>query len=310
MLLLVLLQFSFISLQAQFSERNTNCANPVVSADMFAANNINTICAGGRTSLRVNITGGQAPYRVVINTGTSDSVITNYTLGRNIIVQPVVTTVYTLKSVTDQTGCALIGLSDTTNIFVNAKPSTAIIYTRTSPASICSGSSTILQVRVFGGVSPFNIVYSDGVNNFSINNITSKSTWDPLPSGDGQKLSLRAQSNGRAYRSYNFSFTEPWLGGKKRNSFSINYFNTKFSNSFSPFGGFCRSCGDTSYLKTVGFGISLGKQLKWPDDYFTAYYDLSYQYYDVVNYSFFPLFPQGYANDIALKYVLQRIVPS
>ncbi|MCK7558151.1 hypothetical protein MKQ70_25355 [Chitinophaga sedimenti] len=51
-------------------------------------------------------------------------------------------------------------------------------------------------------------------NNFSIKNIFRKETWDPLPSGDGQKLSVRISSNGKAYRSYNFSFTEPWLGGK------------------------------------------------------------------------------------------------
>ncbi len=55
-------------------------------------------------------------------------------------------------------------------------------------------------------------------NNFSINNIWKKSAWDPLPTGDGQKLSLRVQANGKAYQSYNLSFTEPWLGGKKRNS--------------------------------------------------------------------------------------------
>jgi outer membrane protein insertion porin family len=55
-------------------------------------------------------------------------------------------------------------------------------------------------------------------NNFSIRNIFKKTAWDPLPMGDGQKLSLRIQSNGKAFRSYNFSFTEPWLGGKKRNA--------------------------------------------------------------------------------------------
>ena len=175
MLLLAVMFFSFTSIQAQNTERNTNCNNPIVSADLFAANNINTICSGGRTSLRINITGGTAPYRLVINTGTSDSVISNYTLGRNIIVQPGVTTTYTLLSVTDQTGCALTGLSDTTTVYVNAKPSSAIIYNRTNPASICAGNSNILQVRVFGGVSPFNIVYSDGVNNFSVNNYTSRS---------------------------------------------------------------------------------------------------------------------------------------
>ena len=53
-------------------------------------------------------------------------------------------------------------------------------------------------------------------NNFSIKNILKRTAWDPLPTGDGQKLSLRVQSNGRAYRSYSFSFTEPWLGGKKK----------------------------------------------------------------------------------------------
>ncbi|MEN9571503.1 MAG: hypothetical protein RL172_2734, partial [Bacteroidota bacterium] len=68
-------------------------------------------------------------------------------------------------------------------------------------------------------------------NNFSINNIFNKNTWDPLPSGSGQKLSARIQSNGRAFRTYNLSFTEPWLGGKKRNSFSVSFYNTRQSNS-------------------------------------------------------------------------------
>ena len=65
-------------------------------------------------------------------------------------------------------------------------------------------------------------------NNFSIRNIFSKSSWQPLPSGDGQKLSLRIQSNGKAYQSYNFSFTEPWLGGKKRNSLTVSLYRSIF----------------------------------------------------------------------------------
>ena len=145
-------------------------------------------------------------------------------------------------------------------------------------------------------------------NNFSIKNITSKSTWDPLPSGDGQRLSLRVQSNGRAYRSYNFSFTEPWLGGKKRNSFSINYFNTKFANAVDRnTGGYCKSCGDTSYVKTVGFGISLGKQLKWPDDYFNLVYSLSFQQYKLKNYDqIFSGLSNGNSTNISLKLALIR----
>jgi outer membrane protein insertion porin family len=124
-------------------------------------------------------------------------------------------------------------------------------------------------------------------NNFSIKNIAKRSTWDPLPSGDGQKLSARIQSNGKAFRSYNFSFTEPWLGGKKRNSFSIGYSNTKYSNAYDQFGQYCKNCGDTSYIKTNSFNVSLGKQLKWPDDYFNLIYSLNVQQYKLKNYNLF-----------------------
>ena len=144
-------------------------------------------------------------------------------------------------------------------------------------------------------------------NNFSLKNITSKSTWDPLPSGDGQRLSLRAQSNGKAYRSYNFSFTEPWLGGKKRNSFSVSYYNTKFANTFSPFGGFCRTCADTSYLKTVGVGVSLGKQLKWPDDFFNLIFSVNFQQYKLKNYGqLFAGLSNGTSSNISAKVSLIR----
>ena len=144
-------------------------------------------------------------------------------------------------------------------------------------------------------------------NNFSIKNITSKSTWDPLPSGDGQRLSLRVQSNGKAYRSYNFSFTEPWFGGKKRNSLSINYYNTKFSNAIGPYGNYCRECADTSYVKTIGVGVSMGKQLKWPDDFFNLIYSLDFQQYKLRNYGqIFRGFSNGTSTNISLKMTLLR----
>ena len=144
-------------------------------------------------------------------------------------------------------------------------------------------------------------------NNFSLKNITDKSSWDPLPSGDGQKLSARIQSNGKAYRSYSFSFTEPWLGGKKRNSFSVSYFNTKYANAYDMYGQYCRSCGDTSYVKTVGFGISLGKQLKWPDDYFNLIYSFNIQQYKLKNYSnIFAGLSNGNSTNISAKITLVR----
>ncbi len=144
-------------------------------------------------------------------------------------------------------------------------------------------------------------------NNFSLRNIRNRSSWDPLPSGGGQKLSLRVQSNGRAYRSYNFSFTEPWLGGKKRNSFSISYFNTKYANSYDAYGSYCKSCGDTSYVKTVGFGVSLGKQLKWPDDFFNLIYSLNVQQYKLKNYSnIFNGLRNGTSTNVSLRITLLR----
>ncbi len=145
-------------------------------------------------------------------------------------------------------------------------------------------------------------------NNFSIKNIGKASTWDPLPSGDGQKFSARFQSNGRAYRSYNFSFTEPWLGGKKRNSFSVSYFNTKYANAYDPFTGLSsKAAGDTSYVKTVGFGISLGKQLKWPDDFFNLIYSVNVQQYKLRNYpNIFAGLSNGTSTNVSLKITLLR----
>lgn len=145
-------------------------------------------------------------------------------------------------------------------------------------------------------------------NNFSIKNIGKKSSWDPLPAGDGQKLSARIQSNGKAYRSYNFSFTEPWLGGKKRNSFSVGYYNTKFANAYNPYTGqYCAKCGDTSYVKTVGISVSLGKQLKWPDDFFNLIYSLNFQQYKLRNYpNIFKGINTGTSTNISAKFTLLR----
>jgi outer membrane protein insertion porin family len=144
-------------------------------------------------------------------------------------------------------------------------------------------------------------------NNFSIKNIWKKTAWDPLPTGDGQKLSIRYQSNGRYFRSVNFSFTEPWFGGKKRNSFTFNVFNTKFTNAYNPFTfRYDRNFVDSSYLSTSGATIAFGKQLKWPDDFFSLVTSLNYIQYRAKNYAIFPSFSTGISNNINLKFALQR----
>jgi outer membrane protein insertion porin family len=149
-------------------------------------------------------------------------------------------------------------------------------------------------------------------NNFSIKNIFKKSSWDPLPVGDGQKLSVRYQANGRFFNSYNFSFTEPWLGGKRRNSFTLSTYNTTYRNSQSAFGGLDKERGDTSFLKTFGVSVALGKQLKWPDDYFSLIYSVNYTRYKLRNYDNLFRLSNGQSlsnitsNNINIKVALNR----
>ncbi len=104
-------------------------------------------------------------------------------------------------------------------------------------------------------------------NNFSLRNIFNKSAWNPLPQGDGQRLSVRVQSNGRYYRSSNFSFTEPWLGGKKPNSFSVSGYRTIISRFNNYFDADAKVIGR---FVLNGVSISLGSRLKHPDDNFIS----------------------------------------
>jgi len=148
-------------------------------------------------------------------------------------------------------------------------------------------------------------------NNFSIKRLFHKEAWDPLPMGDGQKLSFRIQSNGRAFRSYNFSFTEPWLGGKKRNAFSVSFYDTKFSNAYDPITrSYTSSAANSSYIQTTGGGVSLGKQLKWPDDYFSLSMGLNFARYKLKNYFIdrvnLPGFNNGFSYNLSFKIALQR----
>lgn len=144
-------------------------------------------------------------------------------------------------------------------------------------------------------------------NNFSIRNIFNKAAWDPLPTGDGQKLSLRVQSNGRAFQSYNFSFTEPWLGGKKRNSLTVAFQKSIFRQAGYDPGKNRYIYSDTSSLKNFGVTLSLGKQLKWPDDFFTLVYSVSYTQYKLRKYPYIIAdVSDGTSNNLSFKIALNR----
>ena len=144
-------------------------------------------------------------------------------------------------------------------------------------------------------------------NNFSINRIWKKSSWQPIPTGDGQKLSVRVQSNGKAYQSYNASFTEPWFGGKKNNSLTFSLYRSVFRTGGYNYTTSTYKFSDTNSLKNMGVTIALGTRLKWPDDYFTLTYSLSFVQYNLTNYSLFTAnFRNGFSNNLNFKLALSR----
>jgi outer membrane protein insertion porin family len=138
-------------------------------------------------------------------------------------------------------------------------------------------------------------------NNFSLRNIPKLRNWKPLPVGDGQRLSLRVQANGRAYQSYSFSFSEPWLGGRKPHSLSVS-FNSSIQRSLYGY----YSSGNDGSLKVHSVSVGLGRYLEWPDNYFTLTNSVSYLRYILDQWPSGLGFENGYANNINLNTTLAR----
>ncbi|MEQ8304342.1 MAG: POTRA domain-containing protein [Cyclobacteriaceae bacterium] len=133
------------------------------------------------------------------------------------------------------------------------------------------------QVQLSGGWGgAFGFVGTVGLtfNNFSMRNIPHFDKWKPLPVGDGQKLSLSVQANGASFQSYNFSFTEPWLGGRKPNSFTVSY-----NYSVSRLSNASFEIDNSVSLRQSGFTLGLGRRLEWPDNYFSLTNALSFLTY-------------------------------
>lgn len=163
------------------------------------------------------------------------------------------------------------------------------------------------QFEVSGGWGAGMLVGTVGVrfNNFAMRNFFNLKEWRPYPSGDGQSLSLRVQSNGRIYQSYNISFVEPWLGGKNPNSFSVSMYRSLMTN------GKRKGEEDIQSMIIDGATIGLGKRLVWPDDYFALYGELSYQRYNLTNYKVYSfLFQNGSSNLLSLTTKLTRFSTS
>ncbi len=159
------------------------------------------------------------------------------------------------------------------------------------------------QLEVSGGWGGFGFVGTIGVrfSNFSARNILNKNAWRPIPTGDGQTLSIKAQSNGRYYQGYNLSFVEPWFGGKKPNNFSVSVFHS----AMKPYQYYTISDVE-GHFKIYGASIGLGRRLKWPDDYFTLYNEVGFQRYSLNNWTTDFFLSNGVANTISLKTSISR----
>jgi len=177
------------------------------------------------------------------------------------------------------------------------------------------------QIELSGGWGAGMFVGSIGLKfaNFSVRNVFNKEAWKPLPTGDGQTLGIRFQTSGKYYRTLSLSFIEPWLGGKKPNSFSVslshsrtNYSANKYYSSYNPYGsngygynpysysslygynsyGYgsnyqttntTRNEADDQIWETSALALGYGYRLSHPDDYFTMYHELSFEHYNLRN---------------------------
>ena len=160
------------------------------------------------------------------------------------------------------------------------------------------------QIELSGGWGAGFIVGTLGLtlNNFSARKALDGKNWAPIPSGDGQRVSLRAQTNGSYYQSYSASFTEPWLGGKRPNALTVSVYHSIQSNG--------RQGELRSGLYTTGATIGLGKRLRWPDDFFTVQYQLGYQLYnndpDISGNVYWSTIPTGKSNNLSFRVILGR----
>ena len=161
------------------------------------------------------------------------------------------------------------------------------------------------QLELSGGWGGNTFVLTAGVsfNNFSTRRFFDKKAWRPVPLGDAQNLSFRFQTNGRYYTSLSASFMEPWLLGKKPMSLSLSGYYSKMTDSYLAIG----ILSTDKMFEVFGFNAGLGSRLKWPDNYFVLYNNLSWQTYKLTNWtnSYFA-FNDGISHNLSYTLSLTR----
>ena len=201
----------------------------------------------------------------------------------------------------DQQQLAQLGYFDPEKIEINPQPNPVDNTVDIEYKLVEKPSDQIELSGGWGGYYGFVGTLGLTFNNFSMKNITHFDKWRPLPVGDGQKLSLRAQANGRQFQSYTMMFSEPWLGGKKPTALTFSL-NSSIQNNDTRF-------QEAGSFKVYSATLGIGKRLKWPDNYFTLNTSLTYKIYQLRNYLYglnTLTFATGDANTVLLTFQLAR----
>lgn len=166
--------------------------------------------------------------------------------------------------------------------------------------------------------------------NFAIQNLFNKKAYRIVPQGEGQTFSINARTNGVYYTSASLSFLEPWLGGKRPNSLSVNIFfasqsgysqryQQAYNDLVNSYSNYYYAYGNSDYyqqlaemesdkdvyMRTFGVSVGYGKRLRWPDDYFTFYGDITYQLYMMKDWPYL-LISNGMCHNLSLNLQLSR----
>ncbi len=159
------------------------------------------------------------------------------------------------------------------------------------------------QIRFSAGYAARMLMLEAGLqfSNFSMRNLFNKKAWRPIPVGDGQKLGLSVSTLGTQYITYSISFTEPWLGGRRPNAFSVSFYQSFYAKAVE------KTSENYGYFNMTGGTIGLGRRLTWPDDYFSVYHGLNVKRYNLNNYqTSFLNVGDGKYNLISYSFVLSR----
>ena len=189
------------------------------------------------------------------------------------------------------------------------------------------------QLELSMGWGQTGIILRAGIkfNNFSLRNLLGRNKLHRgiMPAGDGEQISISAQTNGRYYTSFSTSYATGWFGGKRPNAFNVgafyshqsdvssNYYNSAYMNSmynymygatssYNPYyNNYDSYLDDSKYMNTFGLSVGWGKRLRWPDDYFQLSATLAYQRYMMKDWQYFHI-TNGNSNNINLSLALTR----